>query len=380
VVSACGSTKAPTDGAVDGRHDAGGADAAQDTTQDTTRDAGSAEVDALGDGPAVDTASIEAASPDVPEWDVPAEVPVPDAEEPLPDAPLADLAPEVGDDEDGGTDDAADAGCTVGTIAGSHLLFEFDARNAEWVRSLQWRDSTGTLTDNLARYGGGPGCSSPYEFFGQAYAAPENNGPYPVGTSTLASLTGCGVDQTITSQTPDCTNAGQIPVTTVYHFYRGAKADQVRITRTLAFDESTGTSSGVGMRFYVPRLSVEEFPDVLIPNAAGAAVATRSAKDCSDDCLTPTGADWNGKWFADVSPSSGRAMIVVRDPSLTTAVSLTLNNDGYSVSNLSSFVVLQPSGGWSAPVTEIEYFCFADLTTWPQTARDAATLPAFCGP
>jgi hypothetical protein len=104
------------------------------------------------------------------------------------------------------------------------------------------------------------------------------------------------------------------------------------------------------------------------------------ASSCGGDCIVPTGASWNGKWFADVDPTSGLALIVVRDPSLTSAVDLTVNTDASSGSNLASFVLVQPAAGWKAPVTEIEYLCFADLTSWPQTARDAAQLPAGCGP
>ncbi|MDB4983751.1 MAG: hypothetical protein JWM82_4503, partial [Myxococcales bacterium] len=276
--------------------------------------------------------------------------------------------------------EGGDGSCDAGTVAGSHLFFQFDSKDAEWVKSLQWLDSTSTLTSNLVGYGGGPGCTSPYEFFGQAFAAPEGNGPYPVGGNNLAQVTTCGIDQTIVSQSPDCAAAVQTPVTTVYHFYTGAKADQVRITRTIGFDATTPKSPGTGLRVYVPRLLLGTFPSVLVPNGASTAISTASAPACGGDCFTVPGATWNGKWFADVDPTSGRAMIVLRDPSLTSDVSLTVNNDGSSASNLSSFVVMQPADGWKAPLTEIEYLCFADLTTWPQTARDAATLPAGCGP
>jgi hypothetical protein len=101
---------------------------------------------------------------------------------------------------------------------------------------------------------------------------------------------------------------------------------------------------------------------------------------CGGDCLTPIGATWNGHWLADVDPRTGLAMIVLRDPSMTSPVDFTVNNDTSSGSNPSSFVLLQPSGGWKAPVTEVEYLCFADLTSWPQAMRDAAALPAGCGP
>jgi hypothetical protein len=95
--------------------------------------------------------------------------------------------------------------------------------------------------------------------------------------------------------------------------------------------------------------------------------------------LTPVGASWNGKWFADLG-ANGLAMIVLRDPSMTTPVNLTVNWDSYSTSNLASFVLVQPQEGWKAPVTEVEYVCFADLTSWPQATRDLAQLPAWCGP
>jgi hypothetical protein len=266
-------------------------------------------------------------------------------------------------------------------VAGSNLVFAFDSLNAEWVRSLRWRDSTGALSGDLNAYGGAPGCTTVFEFFGQAFAAPENTTPYVIGTNTLSSITGCGTaDPTITTRSPDCTGAPQIPVTTVYHFYDGAKADEVRVTRTIGFDARTGVTKGVGMRVFVPRVRRDTYANVLIPNAAGTAVTTASVNACERDCFTPTGASWNGKWFADADPTSGLAMIVVRDPTMTTAVSLAVNNDGASASNLSSFVVLQPAGGWAAPLTEVEYLCFADRTSWPEAARAAATLPAFCGP
>jgi hypothetical protein len=69
---------------------------------------------------------------------------------------------------------------------------------------------------------------------------------------------------------------------------------------------------------------------------------------------------------------------LLRDKSLTSAVDFTINNDSLSGSNLSSFVLVQPDGGWKAPVTEIERVCFEDLTTWPQSARNAAELPSDC--
>jgi hypothetical protein len=65
---------------------------------------------------------------------------------------------------------------------------------------------------------------------------------------------------------------------------------------------------------------------------------------------------------------------------MTTPANLAINNDGLSASNLTSFLLLAPNGGWQAPITEVQYLCFADLVSWPQSPRDAAQLPPGCGP
>ncbi|HEY3665453.1 MAG TPA: hypothetical protein VGL19_05610 [Polyangiaceae bacterium] len=172
-----------------------------------------------------------------------------------------------------------------------------------------------------------------------------------------------------------------MPVTTQYHFYGGAQASQMRITRTFGFDANTTVYAGTtGLRPYVPRVALSGLSTVIYPNLAGTAVASTPATACGGDCFVAVGATWNGKWFADLNPTSGLALIVLRDPSMTTPVDLTVNYDSYSNANLASFVVLQPAEGWKAPLTEVEYLCFADLVSWPQTARDAAQLPAGCGP
>jgi hypothetical protein len=122
-----------------------------------------------------------------------------------------------------------------------------------------------------------------------------------------------------------------------------------------------------------------KFGSVIYPNAAETAITTTGVQTCPGDCLIPVGASWSGRWFADIA-ADGLALIVVRDAGATAPVDLTINYDGYSNATIASFVVLQPQGGWKAPVSEIQYVCFADLVSWPQTDRDAAKLPAFCGP
>ena len=102
-------------------------------------------------------------------------------------------------------------------------------------------------------------------------------------------------------------------------------------------------------------------------------------REVTIECLVAQGDAWSGKWFADVDPTSGLAVIVVRDPALTAPVSLALNTDGLSSSNLTAFDLLKPQAGWTTPVTEIEYICIADRTSWPDADRTAARLPAWCG-
>jgi hypothetical protein len=164
-----------------------------------------------------------------------------------------------------------------------------------------------------------------------------------------------------------------------YHFYTGAQANQVRIERTFGFGAATPVYTGVGIRPYVPRLPSSAFGSVIHPTGTGTVVSA-AAYTCGGDCLTAVGPSWNGKWLADIDDTTGRAVVVLRDPSMTAPVQFTINTDAGSGSNLSSFVLVQPAAGWKAPVTEIEYLCFADLTTWPKSARDSATLPAGCGP
>ena len=177
----------------------------------------------------------------------------------------------------------------------------------------------------------------------------------------------------------DCLNAAQTPTHTEYHFYDGAKASQMRVTRTIGFNANTPTFTNTGLRVWQPRVVLGTWKNVIYPNAAGTAVTTKAALSCPGDCILPMDVNWNGQWFADLA-DDGHAIIVRRDPSMTSPVSLTVNYDSYSTANLASFIVLQPQGGWKAPITEVEYLCFADLTSWPQTERDAAALPTWCGP
>jgi hypothetical protein len=273
---------------------------------------------------------------------------------------------------------AMDSGCES-DAKGSRIQIEFDPADAERVTNLRWTDSASSTTANLAAAGGSLTCNDPLEFFGQAYGA-EGTLPAPIVAGNRATLVRCGFDATITSAANDCTGASQFPVVTEYHAYAGVRANELRVTRTFGFGQANAVFPQAILRAYVPRLPVATFSSVIYPNQAANAVTVGSPGGCPTDCIVPTGTTWNGRWYADVDPTSGRAMIVVRDSTLTSAVNLALNNDSLSASNLSAFMLLAPVRGFTQPVTEIEYLCFADLSSWPQADRDSAQLPAGCGP
>lgn len=266
-------------------------------------------------------------------------------------------------------------------VQNSRLGIVLDPTDPERVTSLTWIDSNGNSSGNLVAEGGPFMCTDPREFFGQSYGAPEGNLPNLVVAGHLATLSEKSAKKaTIKGGAVDCLNVAQTRVTTSYQLFSGSRASEVRITRTLGFGKHTPLFSGVGVRPYVPRVPVGDFSITLVPNGASNGVTYVSLGSCSSDCLTPVGAGWNGSWFADIDPPSGDAMIVLRDPAMTSPVDMTINEDDLSSSNLSSFVLLQPDGGWHAAVQEVEYLCFEDLSSWPQAKRDAAKLPAGCGP
>jgi hypothetical protein len=262
---------------------------------------------------------------------------------------------------------------------GSRVTLELDPVDPERVTNLRWQASDDSVGDNLSTAGGTLTCGDPIEYFGQAYGA-EGTLPAPVVAGDLATLARCAYRATITSAPANCSAAAQFPVTTEYLQFRGARASQLRITRRFGFGEAGSAYGQLILRPYVPRPPLGVFSQVIYPNEANDAITVGTPGACPTDCLVTEGATWSGRWFADLDPTSGQALIVLRDPAMTSPASLAINNDGLSGSNITSFLLLAPNGGWQTPITEVEYLCFADPLSWPQAARDAAQLPAGCGP
>jgi hypothetical protein len=271
------------------------------------------------------------------------------------------------------------------SISGKKLSFTFDSADTEHVVDLEWKNSANVSSGNLVAEGGPETCTDPSEFFGESYGAPEGTGPFTVWPGHLSTATLTKRKATMVGSTTDCEGGPLIPVKTTYQLFTGAAANKVKITRQLGFSKTSGvfgagTAGYVGVRPYVVRVSDSTFTDVIYPNGAGTAVTDEAAASCPFDCFTPVGTTWNGKWFADIDPTNGDAIIELRDPSMTAPVQLTVNYDGYSASLLASFVLVQPTKGWKHSVSETEDLCFADLTSWPQSARDAGQLPTNCTP
>ena len=249
---------------------------------------------------------------------------------------------------------------------------------------LTWSGGSGGLAGQnlVSNSGAGGDCNGdPHEFWGQSYGEPEGTDPLIIfaGTSATASnLTATSMTTTATGTiTCGCGNNSQAgaPTTTVYNVFPAGdpNVNEVRVSRTIQFSSSTPVFNTNGVRGYVARLPISTYNTVLVPNAAGTIVPYQ-ASNCASDCEIT---DWNGQWFADDN-GSGSGMVVFRDSSSTSPAIVAVNNDGSSASNLTSIVLLQPTGGWKAPVTETEWLCFYDPTTWTAAQQAAGTLPSGC--
>ena len=101
-----------------------------------------------------------------------------------------------------------------------------------------------------------------------------------------------------------------------------------------------------------------------------------------DGCAPFGPSVWGGRWFADNSSATNSGLLVLRAATDKPGAELELDADGFSASVNTSIDLPQPAGGWKANITETEFLCFYDTTTWPLSHRQAGkavTLPAGCG-
>jgi hypothetical protein len=264
-----------------------------------------------------------------------------------------------------------------GTIGGNSTTIDR-------LDKLTWSGGSGALAGQNLVSNSGPGsCSGdPAEFWGQSYGEPEGTDPLIIfsgSSATASNVTTTSMTSTTTGMIScSCGNESQAgaPAITVYNVFPAGdpNVNEMRVSRTIQFSSTTPVFNTNGVRGYVARLPIGTYNTVLIPNAAGTAINTVQAGSCPGDCEIT---DWNGKWFADDN-GSGSGMVVFRDSSSTSPAIVSVNYDGSSSSNLTSIILLQPTGGWKAPVTETEWLCFYDPTTWTAAQQAAGTLPTGC--
>ncbi len=270
--------------------------------------------------------------------------------------------------------------------------FELDFANStfepERVDSVKWRGSAGTLGPNLVA-NGGTGCNGAgiREFWGQSYGDTDFATPNPVVSGVIGTWSPVsGRTLELNTSTPTACSGDTVatPVRTRYSFYdTGSTADMIRVERRWSFSAANPTYNGVGMRAYTPRLPSGTYNQVVHPNEAGTALVT-DGLGCNGGCGTGAADDdWNGTWLAFNSAASNAGVVVLRDPSNATTASgvrLVRDSDGFSGSNNSGVSILRTASNQKAPLTEVEYLCFYDVTSWPLANRSATQLPPGCEP
>jgi hypothetical protein len=247
-------------------------------------------------------------------------------------------------------------------VMAGNFYIEWSQTNPEEVLYLSWKGS-GNLTNPWEH----PNCQGDLVFFGNSWVTETD--------IFWASLVGWGTagdwsqsDSTINiqSMSSGCPGSAGFPINTQYQFFE-AKPDLIMIQRTFEFGD---TPYAHDVRPFIPRLYPSDgFTWVIHPNSDGNGLMTDTT--CDFGCVAES---WDGSWFAIHNPTTGLGVIVQRAPS-SNSVALWLDDDDGSFTNATSFLLLQPEGGFTGLVTETEYLCFYDSSWTP-----SLTLPQGCQP
>jgi len=247
-----------------------------------------------------------------------------------------------------------------------------DHSNPERIDVLRWKGGP-----NLTRSApGGHSCSGgDVEYFGNSWAGPNPDSGVLVGSGTQGRWTAGadGLSTVISSISRGCKYSLKVHVRTKYQLYNsGDDQDHVWMQRRFAF----GTKAFAhDFRLYIPRLYPEDqFWQVLHPDASHTVLETENADNCGGGCQVT---DWDGTWFAIHDPDNFRGMIVNRRAS-SFAVNLWVDNDMASDTDASSVLALQPAGGFTGSVIEVEKLCFYDSTNWSEQQQQQLQLPLGC--
>jgi hypothetical protein len=262
--------------------------------------------------------------------------------------------------------------------------FGFQTANLDRLDEVVWTGGSGELaTTNFVSYSQtSPGNADPEDFFGESLGVPLSmtgraDNPFVINPA-YASVASHQTATTLTTTTTGKDfqgNATNVPIaSTDYTVYPAGNPNQneFRISRTINFTSATPLYSSPGVRFYMPSVS-QNFFIVIYPSVDGSIKEVDSSQ-CNLVCVA---ADWNGQWFSDDADGDG-GMMVIRDPSSTAPAELVIAFEEESQENLTSIALLQPTNGFKAPVTETEWVCFYDRTTWPYEAYQPGDLPQGC--
>jgi hypothetical protein len=262
--------------------------------------------------------------------------------------------------------------------------FGFETANLDRLDEVVWTGGSGELatTNFVVEVADNPGSTDPEDFFGEGLGVPLSmtgraDDPLVVD-NRYASVASNQTATTLTTTTTGLDfqgNATNVPIaSTDYTVYPAGDPNQneFRVSRTINFTPSTPIYASPGVRFYMPYVS-ENFFIALYPSTDGAIKAVDSSQ-CILVCVVT---DWTGQWFADDADGDG-GMMVIRDPSSTAPAELVIAFEEESQENLTSIALLQPTNGFKAPVTETEWVCFYDRSTWSFDAQQSGELPQGC--
>jgi hypothetical protein len=251
----------------------------------------------------------------------------------------------------------------------------------ERIDSLTWKNSSGVVSGNLAVRGGNLCNGDAQEYWGQSYGSSEGQTPFLVVAGSAGTWKSPAAGEVvIKTRTGTACGATNIPVTTTYAFFgSGSHVNEIKLERQFPFGTHPfANPNQEGLRTYVPRLAMGTYSQALYPDSTQKLVVS----PLCDNCAPLGSSSWGGRWFADNNPTDNSGLLVLRAATDTAPAELEIDVDSLSGSNNTAIDTPQPSGGWTTSITEVEYLCFYDTTTWPLSHRrpgHTVTLPAGCG-
>lgn len=270
-----------------------------------------------------------------------------------------------------GTALAASIDTTTRTVNTPTLNLDFSDTNPEELSYISWNGSPNlTNTGVIVR----PFCTDTLEYFGNAWAGPDG--------SNFVSLVGWGQTgnwdskgsskvtiDSVSESASGCFGALDIPIDTDYQFWdHGPVVNRLKVQRKFHFG---GTPFTQNFRPYIPRMYPrDQYIEVYHPDASGTSLLTQNPASCEFGCQV---SDWDNSWYAIHNPSTGQGLIV-RHAASSYDADLWVEQDGESFTNATSTLLIQPAGGFTGTVSETQFMCFYDSTTW----TPSLTLPPGC--